>query len=304
MSAPFVDNLDPIAFQLGPLAVHWYGLMYLGGFFGGWWLAELRRRRGRLPVSRNQLVDLLYYVVLGIIVGGRLGYMAVYYRPWSWLWTEPWAVFEVWDGGMSFHGGLVGVMLAVGWWSHRRKLHYFDTIDFVAPMVTIGLFLGRIGNFINGELWGKPSHLPWSVIYPHAHGEDLAYVAAHPAWRGVFARYGGLPRQPTELYEELLEGAVMFIVLYVYSIKPRPRYRVSGWFALMYGYFRFGVEFVRLPDAQIGYLAWGWLTMGQVLSLPLIALGLVLLALSVRAPTLPVVARVDNPSAPDVAAGE
>ncbi len=289
MTAPFVDNLDPVAFQLGPVAVHWYGLMYLGGFFGGWWLGERRRRAGRMPVSSNAFVDLLYYVVLGIIIGGRVGYMAVYYRPVDWLWTRPWALFEVWDGGMSFHGGLVGVLLAVGWWSHRKKLHYFDTVDFVAPLVTIGLFLGRIGNFINGELWGKPGHVSWAVIYPHARAEDLAYIQAHPAWQGVFERFGGLPRHPTELYEAFLEGVVMFVVLYIYSMKPRPRYAVSGLFALMYGCFRFAVEFVRLPDAQIGYLAWGWLTMGQVLSLPLIVIGIVLLAMSRRAPTLPVV---------------
>ncbi|HET6588341.1 MAG TPA: prolipoprotein diacylglyceryl transferase, partial [Oleiagrimonas sp.] len=204
MSAPFVVNLDPVAFHLGPVAVHWYGLMYLGGFFGGWWLGELRRRKGRIPVDANAFVDLLYYVVLGIIIGGRVGYMLVY-QPLSWIWNDPLQLFRVWDGGMSFHGGLVGVLVAVGWWSHRKRLHYFDTVDFVAPLVTIGLFLGRIGNFINGELWGKPSHLPWAMIYPHAHAEDAAYVVAHPAWQATFERFGGLPRQPSELYEALLE---------------------------------------------------------------------------------------------------
>lgn len=291
MITPFVVNLDPVAFHLGPVAVHWYGLMYLGGFFGVWWIGERRRRAGRLPVSSNAFVDLLYYGVLGVIVGGRLGYMAVYYRPVSWLWTKPWVLFQVWDGGMSFHGGLVGVLLAVAWWSQRRKVHYFDTMDFVAPLVPIGLLLGRIGNFINGELWGKPSHLAWAMIYPGARAEDLAYIQAHPAWQSVFMQFGGLPRQPSELYEAFLEGLVMLVVLILYSRTPRPRYAVSGLFALMYGCFRFAVEFVRLPDAQIGYLAGGWLTMGQVLSLPLIVVGIVLLAMSRRAPTLPVAAR-------------
>ncbi len=297
MTAPFVVNFDPVAFQLGPVAVHWYGLMYLGGFFGGWWLGERRRRAGRMPVSRDAFVDLLYYVVLGIIVGGRVGYMLVY-QPLSWIWTDPLQLFRVWDGGMSFHGGLAGVLVAVGWWSHRRKLHYFDTVDFVAPLVPIGLFLGRIGNFINGELWGKPSHLSWAMIYPHARAEDLAYVQSHPAWQSVLARFDGLPRHPTELYEALLEGVMMFVVLYVYSMKPRPRYAVSGLFALMYGCFRFAVEFVRLPDAQLGYLLWGWVTMGQVLSLPLIVIGVVLLAMSRRAPTLLAVSSTDAADPP------
>ncbi len=290
MSAPFVVDFDPVALQLGPVAIRWYGLMYLGGFFGGWWLGERRRRAGRMPVDGNAFVDLLYYVILGIIVGGRVGYMLVY-QPISWIWTDPLALFRVWDGGMSFHGGLVGVLVAVGWWSHRKRLHYFDTVDFIAPLVPIGLFLGRIGNFINGELWGKPSHLPWAMLYPHARAEDVAYVGTHPAWLETFQRYGGLPRQPSELYEALLEGAVLFTVLFLFSRRPRPRYAVSGLFALLYGCFRFAVEFVRLPDAQIGYLAWGWLTMGQVLSLPLILVGLWLLWLSRRAPTLEGVAR-------------
>ncbi len=304
MISPFIVDLDPIAFHLGPVGVHWYGLMYLGGFFGGWWLGELRRRKGRVPVDANAFVDLLYYVVLGIIVGGRVGYMLVYYVPRTWYWTDPLALFRVWDGGMSFHGGLVGVLLAVGWWSHRKKLHYFDTVDFIAPLVPIGLFLGRVGNFINGELWGKPSHLPWAMIYPHSRAEDLAYIQAHPAWRAVFDRFGALPRQPSELYEALLEGVVMFVVLYVFSRKPRPRYAVSGLFALMYGCFRFAVEFVRLPDAQIGYLAWDWLTMGQVLSLPLIVVGIVLLWMSRRAPTLAAVSSVGSaPGRDDTDAG-
>ncbi len=299
MSAPFVVNLDPIAFHLGPVAVHWYGLMYLGGFFGGWWLGERRRRAGRLPVSANAFVDLVYYAVLGIIVGGRVGYMLVY-QPISWIWTNPLELFQVWDGGMSFHGGLAGVLVAMWWWSRRKRLHYFDTVDFIAPLVPIGLFLGRMGNFINGELWGKPSHLPWAMIYPHAHREDLAYVATHPAWLPTFRQFRALPRQPSELYEALLEGVVLFAVLFVVSRKPRPRYLVSGLFALLYGCFRFGIEFVRLPDAQLGYLLWGWVTMGQILSLPLIIVGIVLLAMSRRAPTLPVAAA----AAPDKPAAE
>ena len=265
MTLPYTVAIDPVAFRLGPVAIHWYGLMYLGGFLGAWLLAEYRRRRGRLPVSRDAVGDLAFYVMMGVIVGGRVGYM-LFYTDIHWIWTDPMALFRVWDGGMSFHGGLLGVLTAGLWWSRRHQLHFFDTVDFVAPLVPIGLGLGRLGNFINGELWGKPGDVPWAMIFPNAPDR--------------------LPRHPSQLYEMLLEGVVMFTVLWLVSLKPRPRYLVSGLFALMYGCFRFAVEFVRLPDPQLGYLAFGWLTMGQILSLPLIVVGLVLLFMSRKAPTL------------------
>ncbi len=267
MSQPYVVEIDPVAFHLGPVQVHWYGLMYLLGFFFVAVLGEYRRRRGRLPVSRDALGDLLFYGMLGVIVGGRVWYM-LFYADIDWIWTAPQTLFKVWDGGMSFHGGLLGVLAAAWWWSRRQKLHFFDTMDFVAPLVPIGLGLGRLGNFINGELWGKPGDVPWAMIFPNAPDR--------------------LPRHPSQLYEMLLEGVVMFVVLWLVSLKPRPRYLVSGLFALLYGCFRFAVEFVRVPDPQLGYLfGTQWVTMGQMQSLPLIAIGLVLLALSRRAPTLP-----------------
>ncbi len=267
MSQPFVVDINPVAFQLGPIQVHWYGLMYLLGFFFVAVLGEYRRRRGRLPVNRDALGDLLFYGMLGVIVGGRVWYM-LFYADIDWIWTAPQTLFKVWDGGMSFHGGLLGVLVAGWWWSRRHKLHFFDTVDFVAPLVPIGLGLGRLGNFINGELWGKPSDVAWAMIFPNAPDR--------------------LPRHPSQLYEMLLEGLVMFVVLWLVSLKPRPRYLVSGLFALLYGCFRFAVEFVRVPDAQLGYLfGTQWVTMGQMQSLPLIAIGLVLIALSRRAPTLP-----------------
>lgn len=267
MSQPFVVDINPVAFQLGPIQVHWYGLMYLLGFFFVAVLGEYRRRRGRLPVSRDALGDLLFYGMLGVIAGGRIWYM-LFYADIDWIWTAPQTLFKVWDGGMSFHGGLLGVLAAGWWWSRRQKLHFFDTIDFVAPLVPIGLGLGRLGNFINGELWGKPSDVAWAMIFPQAPDR--------------------LPRHPSQLYEMLLEGVVMFVVLWLVSLKPRPRYLVSGLFALLYGCFRFAVEFVRVPDPQLGYLfGTQWVTMGQMQSLPLIVVGLVLIALSRRAPTLP-----------------
>lgn len=287
MSTPYVVNIDPIAFHLGPVQVHWYGLMYLVGFFSAAVLGEYRRRQGRLPVTRDALSDLFFYGMMGVIVGGRIGYMLFYYTGGlRWIWTDPMALFRVWDGGMSFHGGLLGVLAAGLWWSRRHRLHFFDTVDFVAPLVPIGLGLGRLGNFINGELWGKPTQLPWGMIFPHAQAEDAAYAAAHPEWHAQLQQLGGLVRQPSQLYELALEGVVMFAVLWLVSMKPRPRYLISGLFALMYGCFRFAVEFVRLPDIQLGYLAFGWLTMGQILSLPLIVVGLWLLWLSRRAPML------------------
>lgn len=286
MTKPFVDAIDPVALHLGPLEVHWYGLMYLGGFFLVWALGEYRRRRGRLPVSSNAFVDLIYYGIMSVIVGGRVWYM-LFYQPLSWIWTDPLMLFRIWDGGMSFHGGLLGVLVAGWWWSRRHHLHPMDTVDFVAPLVPLGLGLGRIGNFINGELWGKPSHVDWAMIFPAAHAEDVAYASAHPAWLPWLEKYGGLPRHPSQLYEAFLEGLVLFIAVWIYSLKPRPRYAVSGLFALLYGCFRFAIEFVRLPDAQLGYLAFGWVTMGQILSAPLILVGIWLLWLSRRAPTLP-----------------
>jgi len=270
MSQPYVVDFDPVAFHLGPVQVHWYGLMYLLGFFFVAVLGEYRRRRGRLPVSRDALGDLLFYGMLGVIAGGRIWYM-LFYADIDWIWTAPQTLFKVWDGGMSFHGGLLGVLAAGWWWSRKQKLHFFDTIDFVAPLVPIGLGLGRLGNFINGELWGKPSDVAWAMIFPQAPDR--------------------LPRHPSQLYEMLLEGVVMFVVLWLVSLKPRPRYLVSGLFALLYGCFRFAVEFVRVPDPQLGYLfGTQWVTMGQMQSLPLIAVGLVLLAMSRRAPTLPLAA--------------
>jgi len=280
---PYLVDIDPIAFSIGPVAVHWYGIMYLIAFAAFWWLGERRRRAGRLPVGPTALSDLAFYGMIGVILGGRVGYMLFYATPE--LLADPLSLFRIWEGGMSFHGGLLGVLVAMWYWSRRNGMHFFDVMDFVAPLVPIGLGTGRLGNFIGGELWGRHTDLPWGMIFPRAidtAGHSIEQLKAMAAAGQLAAE----ARHPSQLYQMLLEGVLLFCILYFVSMKPKPRYLVSGLFALFYGLFRFGVEFVREPDAQLGYLAWGWLTMGQILSLPLILLGVVLLLASRSAPTL------------------
>lgn len=248
-------QIDPVAFSLGPLKIHWYGLMYLIGIGGAWLLASRRLARFDPTWTREKLSDLVFWVALGVIAGGRLGYVLFYDLP-AYL-ANPLLILEVWKGGMSFHGGLIGVMLATLWFGKRNDKSFFQLMDFIAPLVPIGLGAGRIGNFINAELWGKASDVPWAMIFP----TDPAH----------------LPRHPSQLYQFALEGVALFVILWLYSRKPRPTMAVSGMFALFYGLFRFAVEFVRVPDAQLGYLAFGWVTMGQILCLPMIVGGLALI---------------------------
>jgi len=254
--------MDPVAIHLGPIKVHWYGLMYLLAFVGAWLLARRRARLPWSPVAPEQVDDLVFYVACGVIIGGRLGY-ALFYGM-DRLLADPLWLFSLQEGGMSFHGGLLGVMVAM--WLFGRKLQQplFAVLDFIAPFVPVGLGLGRIGNFIGQELWGRPTDVPWAMVFPR---DPL-----------------GLARHPSQLYQAALEGLVLFVILMWYSSRPRPRYAVSGWFALLYGCFRFAVEFVREPDAHIGFDLLGWLTRGQLLSLPLVAVGLWLLVLAARQP--------------------
>ncbi len=252
-------EIDPIIVQIGPLAVRWYGLMYLVGFAGAWWLMRRRATRPDIGLTAQDVGDLVFYAALGVILGGRLGYVLFY--GWERLLADPLFVFRIDQGGMSFHGGLLGVLGAFGWFAWRRGRHFFDVADFVAPMVPIGLGAGRLGNFINGELWGRVTDVPWGFVFPGA---------------------GALPRHPSQLYEAALEGLALFVLLWWFSARPRPRYAVSGLFLVGYGAARFAVEFVRQPDEHLGFLAFDWLTMGQLLTLPMILGGLVCLALAYR----------------------
>ena len=251
-------NIDPIAFSIGPLAVRWYGLMYLAGFAIGWWLGTRRIAKGQAPITRAQLDDLLFLVVLGVIFGGRLGYV-LFYKP-AYYAAHPLEILAIWQGGMSFHGGLLGVMLAMVVAARRHKVHWLRLMDFIAPLIPPGIAAGRLGNFINAELPGRVTDVPWGMVFPGA---------------------GDAPRHPSQLYQFALEGLTLFAVLWWFSSKPRPRGQVSAMFLLGYGVLRFVAEFAREPDSFIGYLALG-LTMGQWLCIAMIAAGAALLIWSRR----------------------
>ncbi len=262
--------IDPVAIALGPfelfghtlgpLQVHWYGIMYLIGFGCAWLLALHRAGSPHSPLQRAQVEDMIVWGAMGVVLGGRLGYVFFYH--FDRLLQEPAWLLRVWEGGMSFHGGMIGVILAMALYAWKIKVPFFRLMDFVAPLAPLGLGFGRLGNFIGQELWGRATDVSWGMIFPR---DPL-----------------GLVRHPSQLYQAALEGLVLFLVLYWFSSKPRPRMAVSGLFLLLYGSFRFAVEFVREPDSHLGLDALGWMTRGQELSLPMIVLGAVLLVLAYR----------------------
>jgi len=249
----YLHSISPVALDLGFFKIHWYGVMYLISFFIGYFLVLSRRQR--LGLESEDVSDFLFWAVLATLIGGRVGYM-VFYQP-AQLFTDPLSLFKIWQGGMSFHGGFLGMIVAFIFFAKRKQLNPFDMSDFISPVVGQGLAFGRLGNFINGELWGKPTRGDWGVVFPQS--DSL------------------LPRHPTQLYEMLSEGILLFVILWVWTIKPRPRMTVSGLFLILYGVFRSLVEFWRLPDEHIGYIAFGWVTQGQLLTLPMIIAGIILL---------------------------
>lgn len=252
-------HIDPVALQIGPISVHWYGLMYLIGFAQVWLLGRWRIKQGKTDLSLRDLEDLIFYCVMGVVVGGRLGYV-LFYKPGDYL-ANPIEIFFLWQGGMSFHGGLIGVIIVLLLFARKRGKTLLDIGDFIAPLIPLGLAAGRLGNFINGELWGRSSNLPWAMVFPQS-GDGLA-------------------RHPSQLYEMGLEGFVLFAMVWWFARKPRPTGQVSAVFLMGYGVFRFLVEFTREPDQYLGLLTAG-LSMGQLLSLPMIAAGLIIFAVSAR----------------------
>ncbi|MBI5430489.1 MAG: prolipoprotein diacylglyceryl transferase [Nitrosomonadales bacterium] len=256
-------QFDPVAIHLGPLAIHWYGLMYLAGFLTFLWLGRKRIATLNHPlIDAKFLDDLLFYGVLGVILGGRLGEV-LFYNP-GYYFSHPLKILAVWEGGMSFHGGFLGVLIAMAWFARRQRLPWLQLMDFIAPLVPPGLAFGRLGNFINSELWGRPTDVPWGMVFPNA---------------------DNLPRHPSQLYEFALEGVALFILLWLYSRKPRPVGAVSGLFLVGYGSFRFLAEFTRNPDDGIfGLMTFG-VSMGQWLSLPMVIAGALMMSTSLRRPT-------------------
>ena len=250
----YYPNINPIAFKIGPFKVFWYGIMYIVGLALAWVLAVYRAKKPKSGWTKEQVGDLIFYSAIGLVVGGRLGYM-LFYDFHNFI-ASPIIIFKTWQGGMSFHGGLLGVAIAVALFAWRYKKHFFTVADFIAPLAPLGLGAGRIGNFINDELWGRITTMPWGMIYPKA---------------------GPLPRHPSEIYEFFCEGVVLFLILWFYSAKTKPRMAVSAMFLLCYGCIRFFLEFWRQPDPQLGFIAFGWMTQGQLLSIPMIILGIILL---------------------------
>lgn len=258
-SIPYPD-IDPILFTLGPLSVRWYGLSYVVGFIVGGLIVRSLNKRWEVGLSDDDLLDVVLVSVLGLVIGARLGYVLLYGA--GRYWSDPLSILAIWDAGMSFHGGLIGILLA-GWWVARRKgISTLRLYDMGAVGAPIGLFLGRLANFINGELWGRPTDLPWGMVFP--------------------AAPGSMPRHPSQLYEALLEGLVLFAVLIILSRRKRPDGFMIGVLLTLYGVFRIFVEFFREPDVQLGFIA-GGLTMGQLLSIPMLGIGIWLVVRALRA---------------------
>ena len=253
-------DIDPVAIDLQFIQIRWYGIAYAVGIVAAVVLGKIRAGHADSYLQSQNVIDLVLYVALGAIIGGRIGY-GLFYQPDHYI-SNPVEILKVWQGGMSFHGGLLGAFLG-GWiFSRRFGIPILRVADFSSPLCAVGLFFGRIANFINQELWGRATDVPWAVVFP-----------ADPQQ---------LPRHPSQLYEATLEGLVLFVVLWVYSAKPRPAGAVTGIFLAGYGLFRFTVEFFREPDAPLGFILFDWVTMGQLLSLPLIIVGIILLSLVPR----------------------
>tara|TARA_B100001996_G_scaffold369628_1_gene343236 strand:- start:1197 stop:1967 length:771 start_codon:yes stop_codon:yes gene_type:complete len=249
-----IHDINPIFVSLGSFHIYWYGIMYLIAFLLAWYVGNIYIKNNTIEISRDNFSDLIFYSFLGVLFGGRIGY-SIFYN-FSYTIENPITIFYLWNGGMSFHGGFIGVIISIIYFCKKNKIAFFEISDFIVKLVPIGLFTGRIGNFINGELWGKPTDLIWGVIFP---------------------KIDNLPRHPTQIYEAILEGAVLFVILNFILSRNTKTSIATSYFLIFYSLFRFFIEFYRIPDGHIGYIMFSWVTMGQILCIPMFLLGLYIL---------------------------
>ena len=272
-------QLDPVAIEIGGFAIYWYSLMYLVAFGAFWLLGRVRARREDAPLNPEQVGDLLFWGVIGIIVGGRLGYV-LFYAFDSFL-GNPLMLFQIRDGGMSFHGGLIGALIAIWGFGRHLGCGFLRLADFGAPLAPIGLAAGRVGNYIGGELWGRQTDVPWAVIFPESiqPGGRVSETLYQQYQAGALDEFA---RHPSQLYQAMGEGLALFVILWLYSMRPRPVGAVGGVFLVGYASFRFAAEFFREPDAHLGFIAADWMTMGQLLSVPMFLIGVGLMIFAYR----------------------
>ncbi|AEO08777.1 prolipoprotein diacylglyceryl transferase [Buchnera aphidicola str. Ak (Acyrthosiphon kondoi)] len=271
----FFPNLNPIIFTIGPISARWYGFMYIIGFLFAVWYGKKCIIKNKNAWYEKKINTLLYSVFLGSCIGGRIGYIIFYNFPY--FSQNILCIFHIWEGGMSFHGGLIGAIIVMLYFSFKYKRKILEISDFITPLIPFGLGAGRLGNFINSELWGRVSpNFSYAMIFPNSYSRDLEIVKKYPQLQPLLDKYGALPRHPSQLYEFFLEGIILFFIIYFFSKKDRPIGRISSLFLIFYGVFRIFIEFFREPDPQIGLLK-NIITMGQLLSIPMIISGLIIM---------------------------
>ncbi|BAB13137.1 prolipoprotein diacylglyceryl transferase [Buchnera aphidicola str. APS (Acyrthosiphon pisum)] len=271
----FFPKLNPIIFTIGPVSARWYGFMYVISFLFAMWYGKKCSIKNKKIWYEKKIETLLYSIFLGSCIGGRIGYIIFY--NFSYYSQNMLSVFYIWEGGMSFHGGLIGAIIVMSYFSFKYKKKILEISDFITPLIPFGLGAGRIGNFINSELWGRVSpNFSYAMIFPNSQNQDLKEIKKYPELQLLLDQYGALPRHPTQLYEFFLEGILLFFIIYFFSKKDRPTGSISGLFLIFYGLFRIFIEFFREPDPQIGLLK-NIITMGQILSLPMIIAGLIIM---------------------------